>query len=292
MIEFITAHFWAYLTLVGALGLAVGSFLNVVIHRLPIMLEKEWREQCLETTEETQNDNSQSYNLAQPASHCPKCLVKLQIWQNIPVISYFILRGRCATCKTSIPFRYVLVELLCFVFSLIAAIQFGLSFELLAVLVLTWFLIAMTFIDFKHQILPDVLTLPLLWVGLLASCFNLFTNSHDAILGAIFGYTFFWTLNQAFKLFAKKDGMGQGDFKLLAAAGAWLGWQLLPFVILTSSILAVVFGITMIALKRQDKKIPIPFGPFIAIALWLGVIWGFDFTQSYLHLFGISWSNV
>ncbi len=292
MLELITAHFWVYLTLVGLLSLSVGSFINVVIHRLPMMLEDDWRQQCSETLNVSPPPDVPKFNLAQPASHCPQCFVKIRFWQNIPVISYIILCGQCSNCKTRIPIRYLLVETLCLLFSMIAAIQFGLSFELLAVLILTWLLLAMTFIDFKHQILPDVLTLPLLWLGLLVSCFNLFTTSHDAILGAIFGYAFFWIVNQTFKLFTKKDGIGQGDFKLLAAAGAWLGWQLLPFIILTSSILALVFGISVITFKKQSRKIPIPFGPFIAIALWLGVIWGFDLTQSYLHLFGISWSNV
>lgn len=292
MFEFITAHFWVYLTLVGLLSLSVGSFINVVIHRLPIMLEEDWRQQCSETLNVSTPPNVSKFNLAEPASHCPQCFVKLRFWQNIPVVSYIMLSGQCSNCKAPIPFRYLLVEILALIFSLIAAVQFGLSFELLAVLVLTWFLLAMTFIDFKHQILPDVLTFPLLWIGLFVSCFNLFTTSHDAILGVIFGYGFFWSVNQTFKLFTKKDGIGQGDFKLLAAAGAWLGWQLLPFIILTSSALALAFGITVITFKRQTRKIPIPFGPFIAIALWLGVIWGFDFTQSYLHLFGITWSNV
>lgn len=292
MTDFITSHLWVYLTLVGILGLIVGSFLNVVIYRLPIMLEEEWRKECLESLDEALIAKKQAYNLSYPASHCPHCFVKLSVWQNIPIFSYLFLGGRCAFCKARIPFRYLLVELLSLIFSLIAAIQFGLSFELLAMLFLTWILITMTFIDFKHQILPDLLTLPLLWLGLLASCFNLFTNSHDAILGAIIGYTFFWIVNALFKFVTEKDGIGQGDFKLLAAAGAWLGWQLLPFVILTSSFIGLGFGIILLTIRHQNRRTPIPFGPFIAFALWLGVIWGFDLTQSYLHLFGITWSNI
>lgn len=296
MMNFITSNYWIYLTLVGIIGLAVGSFLNVIIHRLPIMIEEQWREECLETLADEYRPALQKpkrkLTLAAPGSHCPHCMVKLSFWHNIPVISYIILGGQCAYCKSEIAFRYILVELLSLAFSLIAAIQFGLSVELLFMLLLTWFLIAMTYIDFEHQTLPDILTLPLLWLGLLSSCFNLFATSHDAILGAIIGYLFYWIINALFKLIAKRDGIGQGDFKLLAAAGAWLGWQILPFIILTSSALGLVYGILMIGWRRHDRKKPIPFGPFIAIALWLGMIWGFDFTQSYLHLFGITWSNV
>lgn len=296
MINEITSNFWLYISLVAILGLLVGSFLNVVIHRLPIMIKQRWREECLETLAEEANEEIEQekrrFSLAFPPSHCPECLVRLSVWHNIPIFSYVLLGGRCAHCKARIPFRYLLVELVCLLFSVIAAVQFGFSIELLFMLLLTWLLIPMTFIDFEHQIIPDGLTFTLLWLGLLSSCFNLFATTHDAILGAIFGYLFYWIVNAVFKLLTRRDGIGQGDFKLLAAAGAWLGWQLLPFVILTSSFIALIYGIFMMSFFNHERRQPIPFGPFIAIALWLGMIWGFDFTQNYLHLFGITWSNV
>lgn len=294
MFDYIVAHTWLLLVIIGVLGLMVGSFLNVVIHRLPIMLERDWQQQCFEFINQSvdMKKHDDHFSLSYPASHCPFCHTKLTIWQNIPVVSYFLLGGRCATCNQKIPFRYVLVEILSCFLSVVAAYQFGVSIELVAVLLLTWFLIAISFIDLEHQLLLDTLIYPLLWLGLFFSCFNLFATSHDAILGAILGYAFFWIIDKAFKLITKKDGIGQGDLKLLAAAGAWLGWQILPFVILTSSILGLLIGSSVLIITRKSKETPIPFGPFIAIAAWLGIVWGFDITQSYLHLFGINWSNI
>jgi len=280
------------------LGLIVGSFLNVVIHRPPIMLERNWRKQCIEYLNESRDLDSPvtRYNLVFPASHCPSCYTRLALWQNIPVISYILLKGRCATCSEAIPIRYILVEILTVILSIVAGLEFGISYELLSVLVLTWFLITISFIDVAHQILPDLLTIPLLWLGLLFSCFNLFSNSHDAILGVILGYSFFWLIDKLFKLITHKEGIGEGDFKLLAASGAWLGWQLLPFVILFSSLLGLIFGSVLLLLRKKSQEphssTAIPYGPFIAIAIWIGIIWGFDITQSYLQLFGITWSNV
>jgi len=294
MIDYIVTHAWLFITLVGILGLLVGSFLNVVIHRLPIMLERDWQQQCLEFLNKSIEEKNESthFSLSYPASHCPFCRTKLRIWHNIPILSYLLLGGRCADCNAKIPFRYLLVEILCCFLSAVAAYQFGISVELVAVLLLTWFLIAISFIDLEHQLLLDSLVYPLLWLGLFFSCFNLFSDSHDAILGAIIGYAFFWIIDKVFKLITKKEGIGQGDLKLLAAAGAWLGWQILPFMILTSSILGLIVGSSVLLITRKSKETPIPFGPFIAVALWLGIIWGFDLTQAYLHLFGITWSNI
>jgi leader peptidase (prepilin peptidase)/N-methyltransferase len=294
MLEFIAAHTWIYIALVILLSLIIGSFLNVIIHRLPIMLEADWRQQCVETLSEPSVTVTpyKTFNLAYPPSHCPACMVKLSIWQNIPVVSYLVLRGRCAHCQAPIHFRYILVEILCAIFSTIAAVQFGLSVELLAVLLMTWFLLVMSFVDIQHQVLPDILTIPLLWLGLFVSCFNVLSNTHDAVLGAIMGYLFLWIVNGIFKWITKKEGIGHGDFKLLAAAGAWLGWQLLPFVVLTSSVLGLVVGGGALLIQGRSKNTPIPFGPFIALSLWLGAIWGYDLTHLYLNWFGIAWSNV
>lgn len=294
MFDYIAANTWLFLIIVGLFSLLIGSFLNVVVHRLPIMLERNWRKQCIDYLNESSDfDNPVTqYNLAFPASHCPFCYTRLALWQNIPIVSYIILKGRCATCKKAIPLRYLLIEICSLVLSIVAAIQFGISYELLAALVLTWFLVTISFIDIDHQILPDLLTIPLLWLGLLLSCFNLFANSHDSILGVILGYAFFWLIDKLFKLITRKEGIGEGDFKLLAASGAWLGWQLLPFVILFSSILGLIVGSSILFIQKKPRGTSIPYGPFIAIAIWIGIIWGYDITQSYLQLFGISWSNV
>ena len=294
MINFMSIHHWFFIFILGIFGLIIGSFLNVVIYRLPIILENDWRQQCLEFFDQTEelHDNVAIYNLAHPASHCPFCNTPITALQNIPVFSYLILGGKCATCQTKIPLRYLLVELLTCILTIIAGVEFGLSFTLIAVLILTYLLIALTFIDIDHQILPDLLTLPLVWIGLFISCFTLFTTSKDAILGGIFGYLSFWAINKLFKIISRQDGMGQGDFKLIAAAGAWLGWQILPFVILTSSISCLIVGGGVLLWKQKSYKTPVPFGPFIALALWIGIIWGFDATQYYLHFFGITWTNV
>ena len=290
MINFIVSYPVVFLTLVGILGLIVGSFLNVVIYRLPVMIDCVRRQDCLEFLDSKTefHDEVKCYNLVRPRSHCIFCDIPIKIWHNIPIVSYIMLWGKCATCKSRIPLRYLIVETLACILSMMAAYEFGFSWECLSILIFTWFLIAVTFIDIDHQILPDILTLTLLWIGLLASCFNLFTNSHDAILGAIIGYGFFWLINALFKLIRHKEGIGHGDFKLMAVAGAWLGWQILPFVILCSSLLALIIGGGYLLLKGKSRSMPIPFGPFIAIAMWVGIIWGFDITQSYLHLMRIN----
>ena len=294
MFEYIAAHTGLYILLVSALGLIVGSFLNVIIHRLPVMLEKNWHQQCMDYLNQSTpaEETITQYNLLFPTSHCPQCYAKLYLWHNIPIISYLLLKGRCSFCQAPIPLRYLLVEIISMILSVIAALEFGPSYELLAVLVLTWFLIAISFIDIEHQILPDVLTIPLLWLGLLFNCWSFFTTTHDAILGAIFGYSFFWVIDKLFKLITRQEGIGEGDFKLLAASGAWLGWQLLPFIILCSSLLGLIIGSSLLFVKKQSRKTPIPYAPFIAITIWIGAIWGFDITRDYLQLFGITWANV
>ncbi len=294
MLDYIAAHNTLFLTIIFFLSLAIGSFINVVIYRLPIMLEREWKQQCLEYLEQTPElkNEAERYNLAHPASHCPSCNTQIKAWHNIPVLSFFLLKGKCSSCKSKIPLRYLTVETLTCALSIVIAWQFGLSWTLIAALIFTWYLVVITFIDIDHLILPDSLSFTLLWMGLLFSCFNLFTDTQDAILGAIIGYSSFWIIAKLFYLVSKKEGMGYGDFKLLAAVGAWLGWQLLPLVILTSSILSVIIGSCVLIYKRKSRNTPIPFGPFIAIAAWIALIWGFDITQHYLHLFGIDWSNV
>ncbi|MBN1684788.1 MAG: prepilin peptidase [Gammaproteobacteria bacterium] len=285
---------WVFVILVGLLGLAVGSFLNVVIHRLPKMMDRHWHQACQDYFKEGifPSEQTAKYNLAYPASHCPFCKHPLNYWENIPLLSYLLLGGKCAYCKANIPVRYFLVELLSCVLSIVIAVQFGPSWELISVLLLTWTLIALSFIDLEQKILPDLLTLFLLWLGLFVNCFGFFSNCHDAVLGAIFGYAFFWIIEKLFKLLTRQEGIGAGDCKLLAAIGAWVGWQILPFVILTSSALGLVVGGGALLLKGLSRKTPIPFGPFIAIAGFIAIIWGFDITQSYLQFFGIYWTNI
>ncbi|MGD9152782.1 MAG: A24 family peptidase [Gammaproteobacteria bacterium] len=290
MMDFIMSYQSVFLTLVGIVGLIVGSFLNVVIYRLPIMIDYIRRQDCLEFFDSKTefHDEVKCYNLAYPKSHCIFCDAPIKIWHNIPILSYLILGGKCATCKSRIPLRYLIVEIFTCILSIVVAYEFGFSWECLDVLIFSWFLIAATFIDIDHQILPDILTLSLLWIGLFVNCFDIFANSHDAILGAIIGYSFFWVVNALFRLIRGKEGIGHGDFKLMAAAGAWMGWQLLPFVILCGSVLALLIGGGYLLLKGKSRGVPIPFGPFIAIAMWIGIIWGFDITQTYLHWMGIN----
>lgn len=274
--------------------LVVGSFLNLVIHRLPIILKRKWHEESLEYLGEELEEElvSERYDLAFPPSHCPICHTSLRFWHMIPLVSYLFLKGRCGHCEARISIRYFFVELLSVVLGLVAGLEFGFSIPLLTVLLFNWILITITFIDIEHQLLPDILTLLLLWAGLVVNCFDLFASSHDAILGAVFGYGFFWAIGGLFKLIRKTEGIGQGDFKLLAAIGAWVGWQVLPFVIFTSSVVGLVIGGMFLALKKAPRNTPIPFGPFIAIAGFVGLIWGFDATEYYLNFIGASWSSV
>ncbi|MBT5719732.1 MAG: prepilin peptidase [Gammaproteobacteria bacterium] len=280
------------LTVCIILGLLVGSFLNVVVYRLPIMLQRDWRAQCcdyLEIENPTPDNNESSakfevFNLQKPDSHCPLCNHKIRAWENVPVLSYLFLGGKCSSCKTKISIRYPAVELVSGVLSGLVAIYFGATWLTLALLFFTWSLIALTLIDFDHQLIPDNITLPLIWLGLLVNTLDLGfgVNLRDAVIGAIAGYLVLWAFYWAFKLATGKEGMGYGDFKLLSALGAWMGWQsLLPTIIL-SSLVGAVIGIGMIVLRGRDKSAPMPFGPFLAGTGFIMIIWGPQLSAFYM----------
>ncbi|HEB77175.1 MAG TPA: prepilin peptidase, partial [Methylothermaceae bacterium] len=222
-----------------------------------------------------------------PPSRCPHCGHHIRAWENIPILSWLWLRGRCSQCRAAISPRYPLIEGLTAVLSLAVAWRFGVSPQALWALVLTWSLIALSFIDYDHQLLPDILTLPLLWLGLLLSLFGIFTDPRSAIMGAAAGYLLLWGIYQLFRLITGKEGMGYGDFKLLALFGAWLGWQMLPLIILLSSLVGAVFGLALILLRGRDRELPIPFGPYLAIAGWIALLWGEQLNRWYLQLSGI-----
>ncbi|MFZ4535070.1 prepilin peptidase [Propionivibrio sp.] len=267
----------------GILGLLVGSFLNVVIHRLPKMMERDWHSQCAELRGEETPD-SEPFSLAKPRSRCPECGHSITALENIPLISWLALRGKCSSCHTAISPRYPIVEALTGLLSALAATHFGFGGAAAGAIVLIWCLIALTFIDFDTQLLPDSITLPLLWLGLLFNLFGTFTDLPSAVIGAMGGYLALWSVYWGFKLVTGKEGMGYGDFKLLAALGAWLGWQILPLTILLSSLVGAVVGIALIVLTKRGRNIPIPFGPYLAAAGLLALFWGKDLTQSYLRL--------
>ncbi len=357
LVQLLQTNAVAFYGVVAFVGLFVGSFLNVVIHRLPIMMENAWREGLLEleaelavavgetpdisattsaqvrTTnsdpsaeqvhEETASartsaqvsaenvpagtpptgtgahfppenvpagtpiENQTPFNLAVPRSRCPNCGQLISWWQNIPVLSYLLLRAKCHACKAHIPVRYPLVELITMLLSLVVAWQLGPSPQALLGIVVTWYLVAMSMIDFDHHLLPDSLTLPLLWIGLLASLLPVFAEVHDAVVGAALGYGTLWSVYWAFKLVTGKEGMGFGDFKLLAALGALLGWQVLPMVILLSSLVGAIVGLALIAITGRDKNIPIPFGPYLAAAGWIAMLWGDSLAMSYSAMFAL-----
>ena len=247
----------------GVLGLVVGSFLNVVIHRTPKILGRQWEQECAEFLGEDLPE-TQPYSLAFPGSHCPSCNAEIKPMQNIPVISYLFLRGRCANCSVSIPIRYPLIELLTAVIWILCGLAFGVSNALAAAMLLTAVLISLTAIDLDHQLLPDSLTLPLLWIGLLINIDATFVSLESAVLGAVFGYLCLWSVYWLFKIITGKEGMGYGDFKLLAALGAWFGLSALPTIVLLSSLVGAVIGIALIVMRRQDRETPMPFGPFLA----------------------------
>jgi leader peptidase (prepilin peptidase)/N-methyltransferase len=275
------------------LGLLIGSFLNVVIYRLPLMMEREWSRHCEESEscviarrysdEAIHKNNDEKFNLLLPYSHCPHCKKTIRPWENIPIISYICLRGKCSQCKASIPLRYPLVELLTALLSVFLAYHYGFSLALLATLGLTWLLIALTFIDIDTHLLPDDLTYLGLWAGLFFSLYAVFVTPSDAIVGAICGYVSLWSLYWIFKWVTHKEGMGYGDFKLMALAGAWVGWQYLPLVILIASFTGALFGITKILFMKAHKDHPLPFGPFIALGTWLTVLYGDKLFDSYVH---------
>lgn len=272
------------------LGLMVGSFLNVVILRLPRILEAEWSAQCAELSpDEAQTAEAPSppLSLASPPSTCNHCGHRIRAYENIPVLSYLLLRGRCSACGARIGVRYPLIELLTALMSVAVVMQFGLTWQTPAALALTWALIALAMIDLDTQLLPDRITLPFLWLGLSLSLFGLFTDSQSAIAGAVAGYLLLWTVFQLFRLLTGKEGMGYGDFKLLSLFGAWLGWQFLPQIILLSAVTGAVLGLALIAARRQQRDTPIPFGPFLAAAGWISLMWGEQINTTYLQLTGL-----
>ena len=283
-----------YITAV-ILGLIIGSFLNVVIHRLPIMLLRDWRRDCREfLTEKFPNDLSSSspsaepatkYNLIVPRSACPHCGHQISALENIPVLSYLLLKGRCRSCKTHISMRYPIIETISAVLAFVVAWKFGVSYAFLFAALLSWALLSLTMIDFDHQYLPDQITLPFLWLGLLLNLNGMYTGLSSAVIGAVAGYLSLWSVYHIFKLITGKEGMGFGDFKLLALFGAWLGWQMLPAIILISTLIGSIVGISLIVLKLHDKGKPIPFGPYLAGAGWIALIWGKEINTLYFHLF-------
>lgn len=268
----------SFALLCGILGLLVGSFLNVVIYRLPKMMENDWRAQCAELRGE-EMPTGEPFSLLRPRSRCPSCLRPVAAWENIPILSWLLLRGKCAGCKTSISPRYPLVEALTGLLSGLIALHFGFGWISVGILLLTWALMALTFIDADTQLLPDSITQPLLWCGLLFNLFGIFTDLTSAVTGAMAGYLALWSVYWAFKLITGKEGMGYGDFKLLAALGAWLGWQMLPLIILLSSLVGAIVGVTLITVARRDRQVPIPFGPYLATAGLIAALWGKELSQ-------------
>lgn len=334
MFDIIAAQPWLAISLTFIFSLLIGSFMNVVIYRLPLMMEREWLEMAeealgststdsaLETTtadaqlEETVFSNTDQadsalvepsalatqpipeatereeankvFNLAQPASTCPNCNHLIRWYENIPLISYFlILRGRCSGCKTRISIRYPLIELITAIMSAFIVYQFGFNTVALAIIVFSWCLITLTAIDLDHQLLPDKITLPLLWIGLIVNSFGYFTSLPSALWGVVLGYLSLWSVYWLFKLVTGKEGMGYGDFKLLAALGAWAGADMLPLIILVSSLIGALTGGLMILFRRHGSQTPMPFGPYLAGAGWVALLWGDNLTDWYLQLLSL-----
>ena len=265
-------------------GLCVGSFLNVVAHRLPQMLERDWRRECRTLLALEPEPEPAPLSLVRPASRCPACGAAIKPWHNIPVVSWLALRGRCASCAAPISVQYPLVEALTGLLSAYCALRFGWGAQLAAALALTWALVALSVIDLRTQLLPDAITLPLLWLGLLLSLRGTFVPPAASIVGAAAGYLSLWLVYHAFRLATGKEGMGHGDFKLLAALGAWFGWQALPMLVLLSAVVGAIVGIGLIVLRGHDRNVPIPFGPYLALAGWLVLVGGHDLADAWLRL--------
>ena len=276
-----------YLGTLFVLGAVVGSFLNVVIYRLPLMMQREWRQDCLEFLEQPDAAAPEKFNLSTPRSRCGNCGHQITALENIPIISYLLLGGKCSDCNTRISLQYPLVELFTALLSVVVGWHFGVSLQAVAALLLTWCLIAASGIDIGHKLLPDSITLPLLWLGILLSLFDVFISLETSVIGVMAGYLSLWSVFMLFKIVTGKEGMGYGDFKLLAMLGAWLGWKPLFVVILTSSAVGAVVGITMIILKKTERSTQIPFGPYLAAAGWLTLIWGNELMRFYNSLFGL-----
>jgi leader peptidase (prepilin peptidase)/N-methyltransferase len=270
------------------LGLVVGSFLNVVILRLPRRLEQQWQRDCADTVDQPAQNPEPLVSLVYPGSRCPSCSAAIKLQHNVPVLGWLWLRGRCASCRATISIQYPLVELFTGLASAWLAWQLGATFALAAALPLTWALIALAGIDFRHQLLPDVITLPLLWAGLLLSLTGVFTDPRSSLIGAAAGYLSLWSVFHLFRLLTGKEGMGYGDFKLLAVFGAWLGWQMLPLIVLLASLLGTLVGVTLILSRRHEQGIPIAFGPYLAAAGWVALLAGDEINLRYLQLTGLS----
>ncbi len=283
LIDIFQSFPYIFLSLTFLVSLLIGSFLNVVILRLPVMMERDWRQQCCELLEIEQTENKPDFNLIIPRSRCPNCKQPISALENIPVFSYLFLKGQCKKCGNKISLRYPIIELVTGILSVVVAFNFGVSVQTIFALLLTWALITLSMIDFEHQLLPDDITLPFLWLGIIINIFGIFTNLESSVLGAIFGYGSLWSVYMLFKLITGKEGMGFGDFKLLAVFGAWFGWQILPLIIILSSLVGAVIGISMILFMSHDKSIPIPFGPYLAIAGWISMIWGPYIMSAYLN---------
>ena len=268
----------------GLLGLIVGSFLNVVIHRLPKMMEADWQCQCAELRGEAPLA-METLTLATPRSRCPHCGHGITAMENIPVFSWLALRGKCSACKAPVSIRYPLVEAVTGLLSAYAAWHFGFGMQAAGAILFIWAMIALTGIDFDTQLLPDSITLPLVWLGLLFNLFGTYTSLSSAVIGAMAGYLSLWSVYWAFKLATGKEGMGYGDFKLLAAIGAWLGWQMLPVTILLSSLVGAIVGVGLIVLAKRGRNVPIPFGPYLAAAGLLALFCGRELNRTYLGLF-------
>ncbi|AZD10585.1 Leader peptidase (Prepilin peptidase) [Pseudomonas chlororaphis] len=284
--EVLASYPLVFVASVLVLGLIVGSFLNVLIWRLPKMLERDWHAQARDILGLPDEPAGPIYNLLLPHSQCPHCGHPIRPWENIPLLSYLLLRGRCSACQAPIGRRYPLVELTCGLASAFVAWHFGFGWQAGLMLFLSWGLLAMSLIDADHQLLPDVLVLPLLWLGLIVNGFDLFVSLHDALWGAVAGYLCLWSVYWLFKLLTGKEGMGHGDFKLLAMFGAWGGWQILPMTLLLASLTGALAGIAMLRRNRAQMSTPIPFGPFLAIAGWIALLWGGQITDSYLQFVG------
>jgi leader peptidase (prepilin peptidase)/N-methyltransferase len=292
MIEVLQQTPWLFFTTVFLVSLLVGSFLNVVIYRLPVMMEREWNAQldaydAERSGREPAPPPAERFNLVLPRSRCPQCGHGIRAVENLPVVSYLFLRGRCSECGARISPRYPLIELATAIASLVVALRFGFGIEAVAGIVFTWALIALSMIDVDHQLLPDAITLPLLWLGLLLSLFTvnsasvLFIGPEAAIVGAAAGYLVLWSVYHLFRLLTGKEGMGYGDFKLLAAIGAWLGWEVLPMVVFLSALVGAVIGIAQIVFGGRTREQPIPYGPYLAAAGWIAMLWGQQLTDLY-----------
>jgi leader peptidase (prepilin peptidase) / N-methyltransferase len=276
---------WFFYSIVFVLGLMVGSFLNVVIYRLPKMMQREWRSDCLEFLEQPSEAPPETFNLVLPRSRCGNCGHQIAAWENIPIISYLFLRGKCSSCKSHISIQYPLVEFFTGIVSLWIALHFGVTLQTAFALLFSWTLIAASGIDIGHKLLPDTMTLPLMWLGILLGFFDIFVDLETSVIGAMAGYMSLWSVYIVFKVITGKEGMGHGDFKLLAMLGAWMGWKMLLVIVLTSSLVGAIVGLTMIALKKSSRATQIPFGPYLAAAGWISLLYGEQLNRFYFSFF-------